>query len=341
MVDSFVTKVIFDNSKKAIGVETLTGKTYRASKEVIVSAGSLDTPKVLLLSGIGPAADLSALSIPVIKDLPVGKNLIDHCFVTTTVLLKPETPAPPVPAESSNPIVARDPLLQTGPQCPMAWISSPTVRSSDEFEALDEKTKDFLKRVPTFELVTLNVPLAAGLPELGEGAKVMTFLALLMNPQSTGSVTLASKDPSEPALIDLNYLSHPYDRRVIIEGLRTAIKLSETPGITQMTEKRIDGPGSDADDETLLEHCKKSASPVWHFAGSCKMGRDGDETAVVDKDFRVKGVRGLRVVDLSVTAVLPNNHPQSTAYLVGETAAEKMIGEYGLEDGRNLETTEM
>jgi choline dehydrogenase-like flavoprotein len=87
---------------------------------------------------------------------------------------------------------------------------------------------------------------------------------------------------------------------------------------------------ADDSDEALLEHCKKSLLPIWHFVGTCKMGKRDDESAVVDKNFRVKDIKKLKVVDLSVAAVLPNNHTQSTAYLIGETAAEKMIKEYAL-----------
>jgi choline dehydrogenase-like flavoprotein len=123
---------------------------------------------------------------------------------------------------------------------------------------------------------------------------------------------------------------HPYDKRVAIEALRCPTEFSEVPAFEKVTARRIEGPSKNADDVTLWEHCKKAVAPVWHFAGTCKMGRDGDEAAVVDKEFRVKGVEGLRVVDLSVLPVLPNNHTQSTAYLVGETGAEKLIAEYGL-----------
>jgi choline dehydrogenase-like flavoprotein len=327
-VNSPVSRIIFDESKRAVAVEILTGEVFRATKDIILSAGSLDTPKILLLSGIGPADDLSSLSIPLIQDLPVGKNLKDHCFITSTLLLKPQTEIPTIPAPApTNPITSREALI-TG-QAPMGWLSSPTVQSSAEFQALDENTKNHLLKIPTFELMTPGVAMAQNLPPLELGDKVISFLAAVMNAQSVGSVRLASSDPAVPALIDLNYLSHPYDKRVAIEALRCLTEFSEAPAFEKVTARRIEGPSKDADDETLWEHCKKAVAPVWHFAGTCKMGRDDDEAAVVDKEFRVKGVKGLRVVDLSVLPVLPNNHTQSTAYLVGETGAEKLIAEYG------------
>lgn len=324
-VNSIVSRVIFDDQKTALGVETLNGNVYYASKEVILSAGSLDTPKILLLSGVGPADELSQLAIPVIQNMPgVGKNLIDHCHASTTLLLKPE---------ALTPVRSLEPSLQVGLECPMAWISSEAVKSSPEFAALDPKTQDWLQKVPSYELISPDIPLAGdrlGEDAFKEGAKVLTIAVIIMNALSVGSVSLASADPTIPPLIDLNYLSHPYDRRVIIEGLRAATKMSESPSLAAITDRRLEGPPGDADDEAFLEHAKIAVSGVWHFAGTCRMGKLDDESAVVDAQFRVKGVKGLRVVDLSVVAVLPNNHTQSTAYLIGETAAEKLIAEYKL-----------
>jgi choline dehydrogenase-like flavoprotein len=325
VADTIVSKVI-SNSETVVGVETISGKTYKASKEVILSAGAFDTPKILLLSGIGPSAELSSLSIPVVKDIPgVGKNLKDHCLGLMTVLVKPHTPIN-IPTISQ---IASNSLREINTQCPMAWMSSPEVKSSTEFTALDGKTIGHLTKVPSFELMAFELPMEPGLPPLGPDDRVITFCAGVMNPQSSGTVTLSSSDPTKPCIIDPKYLSHPYDRRVAIEALRSALKLSKVPTFVAVTEKTISVPEDDSDDK-LFEHFKKSLSPIWHYAGTCKMGREDDETAVVEKDFRVRGVKGLRVVDLSVAAVLPNNHTQSTAYLIGETAAEKMIEEYGL-----------
>ena len=165
--------------------------------------------------------------------------------------------------------------------------------------------------------MTTNIPLAVGVNEkLSPGDQVITFCAAVMNSQSTaGSITLASANPADAPLIDVKYLTHPYDRRVAVEALRDIIDYSEMPAFAAVTEKRIEGPASDSD-EDLFEHVKKSLSSVYHFSGTCRMGREGDEKAVVDKDFKVKGVRGLRVADLSVAPLMLNNHTQSTAYLI-------------------------
>lgn len=243
-----------------------------------------------------------------------------------------------------------DPLQAVGPQCPMAWLTSPTVKSSQEFLALPKETQCFLQKVPSFEFSTCNIPLGVGVAEqLAPDSQVITFVAALMNPQSTGSITLSSANPSAPPKIDVGYVSHPYDRRVAIEALRTLVKYSKMPTFDTVTEKRLEGPASDSD-EDIFEHVKKTVSPVFHYGGTCRMGRDGDSKAVVDTNFSVVGMKGLRVVDHSVAPLMVNNHTQSTAYLIvrstplvsfhgeiltthltqGETAAEKIIAEFGL-----------
>jgi choline dehydrogenase-like flavoprotein len=302
ITDSPVAKILFDNSKKAVGIQTIAGETYHASKEVVISAGAIDTPKILLLSGVGPEKELARFSIPVIRQSPgVGQHLIDHALVTTTLLRK-----------DRNLPIDHDFHGTTGMQAPMAWLSNTVVKASKEFQDLDEDTKQHLLKVPTYEFLTTPVNLAQYQPER-ENAELITFFIANMNSLSEGSVTLASADPNVAPVIDLNYLSHPYDRRVFIEGLRKLIEFSKMPAFEAVTEKRVEGPDGDSD-EALLEHCKKVIGPVWHFGGTCRMGKD--EESVVDKEFKVRGVKGLRVVDHSVAPLMTNNHTQTTAYLI-------------------------
>ncbi|KAG0644978.1 alcohol dehydrogenase [Hyphodiscus hymeniophilus] len=327
ITDSLVSRVLFDDSRTATGVETVHGKMYRASKEVIISAGGLTSPKVLLLSGVGPSAELEKFSIPVVHDLPsVGKNLIDHsCYATTTILLKGKEDVGTQEAKS----MLNDPLQSVGVQLPMAWLSSSAAKTSKEFQDLSKEAQTHLQKVPSFEVIVANVlPIVPDEP-LPPNAQIITFVVAVMNAQSTGSVTLSSADPSEPPNIDVGYLSHPYDRRVAIEALRTVIAYSKVPTFAAVTDHSVEGPKSDSD-EDIFDHVKKSLSPVFHYGGTCRMGRKGDEKTVVDTDFKVLGLKGLRVADHSIVPLMVNNHTQSTAYLIGETAAEKIIAEYGL-----------
>lgn len=302
VTNSIVSKVLVDESKRAIGVSTISGQVYHATKEVILSAGAFDTPKILLLSGIGPSEDLVKHSIPVVHDLPgVGRNMRDHCYISIDILLKQGIHAIPEPA------------LDTGLQAPMAWLSSPAVKSSSEFKSLPKPTKDFLQKVPSYEFIFSQLPPNVALPR--PDAEVVQVNVAVMNSQSRGSVTLASPDPSVPMAIDLNYLSHPYDRRVAIEGLRAAMALAQVPTLKNVSEKILNGPKSQSD-EDVFDFAKEFVQPVWHFARTCRMGKDGDELSVVNKDFKVRGIKGLRVADHAVAPLMINNHTQSTCYLI-------------------------
>lgn len=136
-----------------------------------------------------------------------------------------------------------------------------------------------------------------------------------MNAQSAGSVIISFSNPSDPPVIDPNYCSHPYDKRVAIEGMRSVIEFTNSHTFASITESRIEGP-SGSSDEDIWEHCKKSIKPLFHFGGTCKMGKEGDEMAVVDKEFKVRGVKGLKVVDHAIAPLMTNNHTQSTCYLI-------------------------
>lgn len=150
-----------------------------------------------------------------------------------------------------------------------------------------------------------------------------------MNPQSRGSVTLASANPEDAPLIDMALLSHPYDRYVMINGVRTNMKFSRTKALSKFVTGHINEPKSDSD-EDIWQFIEKNVGPVFHANGSVMMGKNGGKDACVDKDLKVFGLESLRVADLSVCPLTPNNHTQSTAYLIGQVASEKIIQEYNL-----------
>lgn len=148
-----------------------------------------------------------------------------------------------------------------------------------------------------------------------------------MNPQSKGTVRLQSSDPRARPLINPNFLTHPFDRRMLIEGTREVMRIQRAPIFAARTLKRL-GPASDSD-EDIWEHIKGNLRSSWHMSCTAMMGRNEKE-AVVDSKFRVFGVQGLRVVDLGVCPFVINAHTQSTAYVAGEIGAEVLAEEYGL-----------
>jgi choline dehydrogenase-like flavoprotein len=313
-----------------------------AANEIILSAGSLDSPKILLHSGIGSSEQLSQFNIPVIHDLPaVGQGLRDHAFV-------------PVVHQRSENVndrrsfygsqEAMDAALEqwkrdgTGQWSKYAcenligFFKSDRITSSPEFKDLPPTTKEFLLRetIPHYEIFT-HFPIHFLVPEFpSECLNYSCLLIFLYNEEARGEVTLQSADPNVPLKFDPKFLSHPFDRRACIEALRHGLDVIRHPAFAKDNVADIVVPKKTDSDEDLIEYWKENISSSWHMVGTAKMGQVGGADAVVDKNFRVFGVDGLRVADNSVLPILPSAHTQSQAYLTGATCAEKLIQEYNL-----------
>ncbi|KAL2009579.1 hypothetical protein VTN00DRAFT_5386 [Thermoascus crustaceus] len=340
--NSTVSKILFEG-KRAVGVETLNGRTASARLEIILCAGAFDTSKLLLLSGIGPADELSALNIKVHHDLPgVGKGLQDHCSVCLTELMSrsfSERVAFELSPEKVEEAYKQWQIDRTGPLSfyygsnVSALIKDSSWFDMEEFKQLPVEEQRFLRNatVPMYEMV-VGGPLVP--PTIHQfNTKEDGFLSnivILMNPQSRGSVTLASANPGDSPLIDVGYMTHPYDRRSLIESVRRAMQLPKTRRLAPYWKGHINVPGSEGD-EDIWTFIQENLSPVWHANGTVKMGKPDDKSACVDSKLRVRGLESLRVADMSVCPKTVNNHAQSTAYLIGEFAAEKIIEDYGLE----------
>ncbi|CEJ61626.1 hypothetical protein PMG11_10154 [Penicillium brasilianum] len=337
--NSPVQRVIMEG-KKAVGVES-NGTQYFASKEVIISAGSLDSPKILMHSGLGPAAELTKFKIPVIQDLPaVGQGLNDHPFTTLLVTRNPETNDRNAFFQSPEAMsAAMEQWNQdgTGPwsrycsQLGGGWFKSDRISSSEEFKALPTEVQDFLNRetIPHYEFI-IGLPLHMHVPQMFQDYSYVCIAVMLMNQQSRGEVRLQSSNPDDPLTFDPHFLEHPYDRRACIEMYRHLLELTEHPSFAKDTIATVIAPASKSD-EDILQFWKDNVSPCWHMTGTVKMGQDASKDAAVDHTFRVFGVEGLRVADMSVVPVLTNNHTQATAYVTGATCADVLIKEYGLD----------
>lgn len=301
LANTQVARIIF-KEKTAIGITTLDCHTFLATKDVILSPGSLDTPKILMLSGVGPTNELRRFDIPVLSDLPVGQNMHDHHHVFVTWERAEHTTERKdffCSKEAQAAARAQWEKDQTGKlaelccQTTLGWLKSDAVYQSDEFKALPQHRRDRLLKptVPLFE-VGLNL----GNPEYvidPDNAPALAAIAIFnLNTKSKGSVTLQSAHAKDPALYDPIFLPHPYDRRVAIEGIRELMKISQRPAFQKDTVRVVDAPKSDSD-EDILQFWKQSPSScsTFHMVGTCKMGKDGQEDACVDKEFRVKGVQ--------------------------------------------------
>ncbi|MCJ1230773.1 hypothetical protein MMC12_007447 [Toensbergia leucococca] len=342
ITNTAVTNIIFQD-KKAIGVQT-SRQEFFASKEVILCAGALDSPKILLLSGIGPAKELEKFKIKVVHDVAnIGQGLKDHCFAPLTLLQKPDTNdrakffTDPRAMEDARQEWLKDQssgaLAHFYCAVLVGFFKSERIRNSTEFQALPTSLQNYLHgdTVPDYEMTSHTPPLWVNENEVLKPAD--TYLSLLtfwMNPQSTGSLSLQSANPHDTLLIDPQFLSHPFDRRAAIEAIRHTMELIALPLVSKDTIKLVGGPKSSSD-EDILTYIKSALFSSWHMCSTVKMGRPGEHGTCVNKNFQVVGVERLRVVDMSVAPIITNNHTQSVAYLIGETAAEKLINEYDLD----------
>lgn len=312
-----------------------------ASKEVILSAGSLDNPKILMHSGIGPRDQLEKFKIPVLKDTPaIGQGLRDHMFCPLVYSRKDgDTDRSAFYGDQK----AMDEALEqwkrdgTGPwtkfACEMGigYFKSPSLVASDEFKDLPTEEKAYLtsETVPHYEIIT-HFPIHWFIPDFPyDSLNCSCLVVFYYNAQSRGEVTLQSADPSVPLKFDPRFLATPFDRRAAIESLRGAFRIAKYEGYAKDNVAMITGPAGDSDEE-LLAYWKQTISSSWHMTGTVKMGKPGDEDAVVDNNFRLMGIDNLRVADMSVVPILVSGHTQAIAYVTGMTCAEKLIAEYGL-----------
>lgn len=330
-------RILFDG-KKAVGIEA-NGKHYFARKEVVLSAGAIDTPKLLKLSGVGDRSELEKHNIEVVHHAPaVGQNLQDHAMLPMVWEQNNNYDDRSLLSDEEYMKAATDEFAEkgTGPLAALnasqniGYFKLPNLESSAEFKALSNDEQAHLQQqtVPHYELLVggpnLNPAMARDLPYL-------SAIVFMCHAKSRGTVKLASANINDPALCDPELLTDPYDKKVMIEATRIAMQLIRTPSIANTIKQMTLGPTSESD-EDIWAFIRDAVGTSWHMSCTCAMGKDGDDgTAVVDSDFRVFGLERLRVVDMSVTPFLPAAHTQACAYLIGATAAEKMIEEYGFD----------
>jgi choline dehydrogenase len=287
---ALATRLLFEGTR-TIGVEYLhEGTLYqvRGNQEVIVSAGVFDSPKLLLLSGIGNADRLQALGLSVVADLPgVGQNLQDH-------------PVVPLPYESTQD-------LQTA-----------TTSNGIAEAGLFLHSKENQEVAPDLELIFGSILWAP--PGYSNSGLGFTGLVALTHPQSVGSVNLRSLDPKEPPMIRLNYLQSQSDVQKLVDAVKLMRQLFQASDFDPFRGREV-APGADVmSDEALEAYIRETCGTVFHPIGTCKMGTD--PMAVVDSELRVYGVEGLRVVDASIMPTIITGHTNAPTIMIGEKAAD-------------------
>jgi choline dehydrogenase len=286
---ALVTRLLFDGTR-AVGVEYLHEGTLhqvRVEREVILSAGVFDSPKLLMLSGIGDADYLKALGISVVVDLPgVGQNLQDHIFA-------------PVAYEATQDL-------------------HPASTSSIGEAALFLRSDNNLELAP--DLQFFFGPIQFLPPSYTPTAFGFSSVVCLIRPQNIGSVGLRSSDPNDDPLIRMNFLQSETDVQKLVAGVKLMRQLFQNSAFDEFRGAEI-APGNDVQsDEALVAYIREAGGTFWHQVGTCKMGTD--PMAVVDPELRVHGVEGLRVVDASIMPTITTGNTNAPTIMIGEKAAD-------------------
>ncbi|XP_044738906.1 glucose dehydrogenase [FAD, quinone]-like [Chrysoperla carnea] len=324
-MNSFVTKILIDVKAKplpkAFGVTFLNENglnTVFAKKEVILCAGAINSPKLLMLSGIGPLHELKHHHIPVINDLPVGKNLFDH---VGTASLQFRT----------NKRAYSPPFI---PPHYEIWGYSHPLNKTVAIEQLfyfrnmnQKQSQIFNMRQSVYDKVFKEHTLKPG----------FMIQTILEQPKSRGQLRLRNANPFSSPRIDLNYFSEPEDLDLLVSGVKEAIRIAGKPAL-KIYEPRIV--------ETKVPHCNKfsfGTDEYWrcairalpftlaHFGGTCKMGRIEDSSTVVNTRLKVHGIKNLRVIDISVFPSPVSAHYGAVAMMIGEKGADIIKQDWRIE----------
>ncbi|MEP2946592.1 MAG: GMC family oxidoreductase N-terminal domain-containing protein [Lentilitoribacter sp.] len=311
-----VKRIIVENCR-ATGVELVDGETIIAESEVILTSGAIGSPRLLQLSGIGPADDLRALGIDVVYDQPsVGSNLQDHldlyaiCEVTG-----PHTYDRFAKLHLSALAGIQYLLTRKGPV------------ASSLFETGGFWYADENARSPDIQMhLGLGTGIESGVEVMANGG--VTLNACHLRPRSRGTVRLQSDNPKDMPLIDPNYLSDPYDREMSIRGLKLVQEILSQDALKPFVmAERLPGPSVQSDEDYFNFMCEHSKTSH-HCAGTCRMG--SDEKAVLDTRLRFNGIEGLRVADASIMPTVNSSNTNAPAIMIGEKAADMIKQDQGI-----------
>ncbi len=313
--------ILFEG-RRAVGVHYIASRggarrEVRARREVILCGGTVNTARLLQVSGIGPSGLLGTLGVPVVHALAgVGENFRDHYAVRAVARARPGVQTlnelsrgPRLAMQVSRWMMKRPSILATSPSHVHVFWQS--------FAGLD---------APDMQCVFTPGSYAAGKVYVLDDYPGMTAGGWQHRPESTGHVRARSTDVFEDPVINPNYLADPMDRRVMLAALRLVRKLLATPEMAPFVEREtLPGPQAQTDDE-LLDFARRNGSTCYHLIGTARMGPATDPGAVVDDQLRVHGMEGLRVADASIMPSMPSANTYATTLMIAEKASDMIRG---------------
>lgn len=304
LTNAWVSQVnVKDSTVKGVNLTLQSGEKFAVTpkKETIICAGAVDTPRLLLLSGIGPQHQLTNLGIPVIKDIPgIGHNLLDH--PESIIIWELNKPVPP---------------NQT---------------------TMDSDAGIFLRRAPDgpadIMMHCYQIPFCLNTARLGYDTPIDAFCMTPNIPRSRskGQLYLTSKDPNVKPALDFKYFTDPegYDAATVVAGLKAAREVAKQEPFKSWLKREVAPGPLITSDEALSEYGRKVAHTVYHPAGTMKMGNlEKDEMAVVDSKLRLRGLKGVRIADAGCFPEMTSANPMLTVLAIGERCAEMIAEEAG------------
>ncbi|XP_043478004.1 glucose dehydrogenase [FAD, quinone]-like [Leptopilina heterotoma] len=322
MINSTVTTIVFDDHKNAVAVEFYkNGRLFKVGikKEVIVSAGAINSPQILMNSGIGPKEELEKAKVPVVHNLPgVGENFHDHVqYLLPMTINEKEVSAYDWASVSEYLLNRKGPLSSTGGWQVTGMINTKFANPEDDHPDIHMVFGGYEASCPKPPNTNPGVNLR----------RPVSIMPVVLHPKSRGYVRLSNNNPLSRPLVTANIFDDPNDATVLVEGIKFAIRMTKTRALAKYDFQLDKTPVKNC------EHLEFGSDPYWecavrhdtstggHYCGSCKMGPDSDPMAVVDDHLKVKGVWRVRIADTSIMPRVTSGNTNAPAIMIGERAA--------------------
>ncbi|MBX5088168.1 GMC family oxidoreductase [Rhizobium lentis] len=321
--NSQATSIVFEGTR-AVGVAYVVGgaggarREVRATREVILTAGALNTPKLLQLSGVGPGEVLRRAGVKIFHELPgVGNNLRDHYAVRMVARVKGSTTVndlaqgPALLGQIARWVFGKPSILAVSPSLVhIFWKSDPSLPR------------------PDLEFACAPASFREGVVGLLDTHPGLTLGIWQERPESLGFAHIKSSNAFEPPAIQPNYLTHETDQKALLGGMRLARQLFRTNALSKYMDAETSPTPDLESDEELLGFARQKGTTVYHMIGTCRMGPRSDPGTVVDHQLRVHGLSALRVADASIMPSMPSANTNASTLMIAEKAADLILGRH-------------